>query len=77
MSSPIVSLGNGAWVAKNTTLSSSYNANDDQNGGWTPQQPSGSYALKAPTLTGVFYCFNRLTNPINHPSIPVLINTCQ
>jgi len=50
MSSPIVSLGNGAWVAKNTTLSSSYNANDDQNGGWTPQQPSGSDAYATPTI---------------------------
>ena len=30
-----------------------------------------AYALiKAPALTGVFYCFNRLTNPINQPSIP-------
>ena len=29
-----------------------------------------SYAPKAPALTGFFYCFNRLTNPINQPSIP-------
>ena len=28
------------------------------------------YALKAPALTGVFYCFNSLTNPINQPPIP-------
>ena len=28
------------------------------------------YALKAPALTGVFYCFNSLTNPTNQPSIP-------
>ena len=25
---------------------------------------------KAPALTGVFYCFNGLTNPTNKPSIP-------
>ena len=25
---------------------------------------------KAPALTGVFYCFNGLTDPINQPSIP-------
>ena len=29
-----------------------------------------AYALKAPALTEIFYCFNRLTNPINQHSIP-------
>ena len=28
------------------------------------------YALKDPSLTGSFYYFNSLTNPINQPSIP-------
>ena len=28
-----------------------------------------AYALKAPALTGVFYCFNRLANPFDQPSI--------
>ncbi|QNJ20682.1 hypothetical protein SynA1825c_02390 [Synechococcus sp. A18-25c] len=31
---------------------------------------SSTYTLKAPALTGVFYCFNRLTNPFNQLSIP-------
>ena len=31
---------------------------------------NASYAPKAPALTGVFYCFNGLTNRINQPSIP-------
>ena len=35
-----------------------------------------AYALnKAPALTAAFYCFNRLTNLINQPLTPVLINT--
>ena len=32
-----------------------------------------AYTLKPPALTGVFYCFNGLTNPINQPSIPCTI----
>ena len=28
------------------------------------------YTLKASALTGAFYFFNSLTNPINQPSIP-------
>ena len=31
---------------------------------------TSDYPPKAPALTGVFYCFNGLTNPFNQPSIP-------
>ena len=31
---------------------------------------NGILRSKTPALTGVFYCFNRLTNPFNQPSIP-------
>lgn len=51
MSTPIVSLGNGAWVAKNITLTNTYQYND----GWTPEQPSTSdvYNQAAIDLDGI------------------------